>query len=467
MEGEKLMPNILIVEDDSRQRKMLKRILLREGYDAETAEDGRSALKKLKNSFFDLVITDVRMPGMTGKELLENIKKIDPQLPVVIVTAYGKVGDAVNMVVHKGAFYYLEKPIDNDQLKSEIKRALKSRDSTEEVEYEEESKEKYEFQEIIGKNPKMLEVFKKMRKIIERDANQVLIMGETGTGKELVAKSIHKYGHRSEKPFRAVNCSAITESLFESQLFGHEKGAFTGADSRKVGLFETANGGTVLLDDIGEVPIQIQTKLLRVIEERKFYRVGGVNGEPIKFDVCIIATTNADLEKAVQRGKFREDLYYRLNVVVLELPSLRERRGDIPLLVEYFLSQFSKEYEGAQPKKITSRAMSALRQYNWPGNVRQLENCLRQVFVLGESYEITLEDLPADISKTPTSPAEINIEIPESGISLEDVEKQYILAALRQTKGNQTQSAELLGITRRTLQYRIDNVYNIDIEDFK
>lgn len=460
------MPKLLIAEDDSRQRKWLKRIMLREGYDVETAENGQIALQKLKSNFFDVVITDVRMPGMTGKELLESIQNIDPEIPVIIVTAYAeKIDEAVDMVVHKGAFYYLEKPINNEQLKSEIKRALESRTEDEKVKYEVESQERYEFKEVIGKSPQMLEVFKKMRKIIKRDANQVLIIGETGTGKELVAKSIHKYGRRSEKPFRAINCSAITESLFESQLFGHEKGAFTGADSKKIGLFEAANGGTVLLDEIGDVPLSIQTKLLRVIEERKFYRVGGI--EPIDFDVCIIATTNIDLEKAVEEGEFRNDLYYRLNVVSLKLPPLRERREDIPLLVEHFLSQFNSEYKGAKSKKVTPKAMSALRQYNWPGNVRQLQNCLRQVFVLGESDKITLEDLPADISKTPTSPAEINIEIPESGISLEEIEKQYIIAALRQTKGNQTKAAKLLGITRRTLQYRMDKVYNIDIEDFK
>ena len=463
------MPNILIVEDELRQRKMLKRILLREGYDVGTAENSESALQKLKNNFFDVVITDIRMPKMTGKELLEKIKEIDPELPVIIVTAYAeKIDDAVDMVAHKGAFYYLEKPINNDQLKSEIKRALESRGATEKVEkseYEEKIETEYEFRELVGKSPKMLEVYKKMRKIIKRDANQVLITGETGTGKDLVAKSIHKYGHRSEKRFIPLNCSAIPEPLFESQLFGHEKEAFTGADSKKIGLFEAANGGTVLLDDVGDVPLPIQTKLLRVIEERKFYRVGGV--EPIKFDVCIIATTNADLEKAVKDGEFRKDLYYRLNVVSLSLPSLRERREDISLLVKHFLSQFSKEYKGTQPKKITPRAMSSLRQYDWPGNVRQLENCLRQVFVLGESNKIILKDLPADISKTPTSPVELSVEIPESGISLEKVEKQYILAVLRQTRGNQTQAAKLLGITRRTLQYRIDKVYNIDIEDFK
>lgn len=461
------MSNILIVEDDSRQRKVLKLILLREGYDVQTAEDGESALQKLKESFFDVVITDIRMPGMTGKKLLEEINAIDPELPVIIVTAYGEIGDAVKMVVHKGAFYYLEKPINNEQLKSEIRRALKSKveDEMDKVRKSEKIGDKYEFKELIGKGKKMTDVYRKMEKIIKRDAKQVLITGETGTGKDLVAKCIHKYGHRSKKRLIPVSCSTITESLFESQLFGHEKGAFTGADSKKIGLFGAADGGIVLLDEIGDVPLSIQIKLLGVIEERQFFPIGGVESIPI--DVCIIATTNVDIEKAVEKGDFRQDLYYRLNVVSLSLPPLRERREDIPLLVEHFLSLFIKEYKNVRSKKITCRAMSALRQYEWPGNVRQLENCLRQVFVLSESDKISIKDLPADISKTSTSPVELQIDIPESGISLEEVIKQYTLAALRQTKGNQTQAAKLLGITRRALQYRVDKVYKIDIEEFK
>jgi len=460
------MANILIVEDEPRQRKILKRILLREGYDVQTAEDGNDALQKIQDNFFDLIITDIRMPGMTGKKLLEEIKKLDPEMPVIIVTAYGEgIDDAVDMIAHKGAFYYLEKPINNEQLKSEIKRALKSRGIEKNTEFEKELEEDYQFEEIIGRSPQMLQIYRKMKQIIKRNAKQVLITGETGTGKDLVAKCIHKYGNRSDKPYIPVNCSAITESLFESQLFGHEKGAFTGADSKKIGLFESANGGVILLDEIGDVPLPFQIKLLRVIEEREFYRIGNV--EPIELDVCIIVTTNRNLQKAVENGEFRNDLYYRLNVVSISLPPLRERREDISLLVNHFLSQFSQEYKDVENKEITPRAMSALRQYDWPGNIRQLENCLRQVFVLNESNKIELEHLPADISKTPTSLVELQIEIPKNGISLEEVIKQYTIAALRQTKGNQTQAANLLGITRRTLQYRVDKVYNIDIEQFK
>ncbi|MFQ6044102.1 MAG: sigma-54-dependent transcriptional regulator, partial [Candidatus Poribacteria bacterium] len=462
------MPDILVVEDEYDQCIELQKILKREKYDTDIAQSAFSALAKLKAEHFDLVITDMRMPEMTGSDLLREIKKTDPDLPVIIITAFPDLNDAVELVSRGGAFYYIEKPIYEidklNKLKDEIKRALWIRrggdtendDSTG-------SEEVYKFPEIIGKSPRMLQIYKTMTRIIKHDVNPVLIMGESGTGKELVAKAIHKYGKRGNQAFAPVDCSTIPEQLWESELFGHERGAFTGADSRKIGLMEVADKGTLFLDEISNIIPAIQAKLLRVIETREFLRIGGT--EPIKVDICIITATNKSLEEEIKKGNFKEDLYYRLSVIPLTLPPLRERKDDIPLLVEHFLNKFSKEYN-VEPKQITPRAMSALRRYDWPGNVRRLENFLRQVFVLSEGNLIDLDDLPPEISNQPQGPVELSIEIPEGGVSLEDIELQYLRAALKRTKGNVTKAAELLGISRRQLQGRMKN-HNLERGDFK
>ena len=310
----------------------------------------------------------------------------------------------------------------------------------------------------------MQQLFRIMCRVIHRGVNQVLITGETGTGKELVAKAIHEHGKRGNQPFVPINCSAIPEQLIESELFGHEKGAFTGADHQKTGQFEFADGGTVFLDEIGDIPLNLQIKLLRVLQEREFSRVGGT--KRIKVDVCVIAATNIDLEVACEAGTFREDLYFRLNVIPLRVPLLRDRRDDISMLVDHFLDKFSREYIDAEPKSVAPRAMSALRRYDWPGNVRQLENYLHRIFVLSENEVIDLEDLPPDLSDGSPSPADFQVDIPEQGVSLEEIMKEYILVALAKTNGNQTKAAELLGISRRRLQNRIQN-YGIDSQEFK
>ncbi|MBM3241750.1 sigma-54-dependent Fis family transcriptional regulator [Candidatus Poribacteria bacterium] len=462
------MPDILVVEDEYDQCIELQKILKREKYDTDIAQSAAAALEKLNAEHFDLVITDMKMPEMSGADLLREIKKADPDLPVIIITAWPDLKDAVELVSHGGAFYYIEKPIyESDKLnklKDEIKKALWIRRGGDtEGEDSTESEAVYGFTEIIGRSPKMLQIYKKMARIIKHGVNPVLIMGESGTGKELVAKAIHKYGKRRNRKFAPVDCSTIPESLWESELFGHERGAFTSADTKKVGLIELANGGTLFLDEIGNISTAIQAKLLRVLETRAFFRIGGT--EPIKVDICIIIATNKNLEEEIKNGNFKEDLYYRLNVIPLTLPPLRERKDDIPLLAEHFLNKFSKEYN-AEPEQITPRAMSALRRYDWPGNVRQLENVLRQVFVLGEGNLIDLNDLPPEISKQPQGPAELSIEIPEGGVSLEEIEQQYLYAALKQTKGNVTKAAELLGISRRQLQGRMKN-HNIARDEFK
>jgi DNA-binding NtrC family response regulator len=429
--------------------------LEREGYEVETAKNRSGALEKMGERMFDVVLSDMRMDSpMEGRDLLGEIRHQDPGLPVLIMTAYAKINDALNLVKREGAFWYLEKPINNDELKRELKRAVDSRGVP----------PVREFKTVVGQSPTMKQLFKIMNRIIHRSVNQVLITGETGTGKEVVAKAIHEYGRRQDKPFVPINCSAIPEQLIESELFGHEKGAFTGADHQKMGQFELADGGTVFLDEIGDIPVNMQSKLLRVLQEREVSRVGGT--KPIKVDVCVIAATNSDLKAACDAGEFREDLYFRLNVIPLHVPLLKDRTDDIPILVDHFLTKFSKEYLDAEQKSVAPRAMSALRRYDWPGNVRQLENSLHRIFVLSENEVIDLEDLRPDISEGAPPLGDFQVEIPEQGVLLEDIMKEYICVALAKTHGNQTKAAELLGISRRRLQNRIQN-YGIDSQEFK
>ena len=460
------MSSILIVDDEQGQRAVLRRILKREGYEVETANNRSDALEKMGKRMFDVVVSDMRMTSqMEGRDLLREIKQQDPDLPVLIMTAFAEINDAVDLVAREGAFYYLEKPIDIDVLKKELKRAVDSRGASPVSDGDNDKPvPDIEFETVVGQSPPMKQLFRIMCRIIYRGVNQVLITGKTGTGKEVVAKAIHEYGRRQDKPFVPINCSAIPEQLIESELFGHEKGAFTGADHQKMGQFEFADGGTVFLDEIGDIPLNMQSKLLRVLQEREVSRVGGT--KPIKVDVCVIAATNSDLKAACDAGEFREDLYFRLNVIPLHVPLLKDRTDDIPILVHHFLTKFSKEYLDAEQKSVTPRAMSALRRYDWPGNVRQLENSLHRIFVLSENDEIDLEDLRPDISEGAPPLGDFQVEIPEQGVLLEDIMKEYIRVALAKTHGNQTKAAELLGISRRRLQNRIQN-YGIDSQEFK
>jgi DNA-binding NtrC family response regulator len=459
------MPSILIVDDEQSQRTVMQTILKREGYTIETAENGIVALEKIEDNLFDVVVSDMRMAQMSGRELLHEIKGRDPDLPVLIVTAYAEVNDAVDLVAREGAFYYLEKPIQIDALKKEVRRAIEMRHGlTDQKSSDDPPVEEVQFEEIIGQSDAMRKLFKVMSRIIHRGVNQVLITGSTGTGKGLVAKAIHEYGKRKDKPFLQINCGAVPETLIESELFGHEKGAFTDAHRQKPGVFEAANGGTVFLDEIGDLSVHTQSKLLHVLHEREIMRVGGV--ERIKVDVCILAATNKDLQAAVDEGIFREDLFFRLNVIPLHLPNLRERSDDIGLLVDFFLQRFEQEYTDVEPKRVTPRAMSHLRRYDWPGNVRQLENYLHRIFVLLENEVIDLEDLPPEISDSSLPPGDFPVEIPADGVALEEIVKEYIRVALTQTDGNQTKAAELLGISRRRLQNRMQN-YGFSSKDFK
>ena len=459
------MRSILIVDDDQGQRTVLQTILKREGYTIETAENGIVALEKIEDNLFDVVVSDMRMAQMSGRELLHEIKGRDPDLPVLIVTAYAEVNDAVDLVAREGAFYYLEKPIQIDALKKEIRRAIEMREGlTDDDSSPETPVQEVHFEEIVGQSDRMHQLFKTMSRIIHRGVNQVLITGKTGTGKGLVAKAIHEYGKRKDKPFLQINCGAVPETLIESELFGHEKGAFTDAHRQKAGVFEAANGGTVFLDEIGDLSVHTQSKLLHVLHEREIMRVGGV--ERIKVDVCILAATNKDLHTAVDEGDFREDLFFRLNVIPLHLPELQERSDDIGILVDFFLQKFGQEYPDIEPKRVTPRAMSLLRRYEWPGNVRQLENYLHRIFVLLENEIIDLEDLPPEISDSSLPLGDFPVEIPADGVALEEIVKEYIRVALTQTAGNQTKAAELLGISRRRLQNRMQG-YGFNSKDFK
>ncbi len=460
------MPSILIVDDDQAQLTILQRILQREGYDVNSVENSTAALEKIKEQMFDLVISDMWMSSrFEGRDLLREIKKIDPSLPVLIITAFAELNDAVNLVAHEGAFYYLEKPIQIDVLKREVNRALQSRGVLIEGEPDsDDTPPEIQIDYIIGESEKMQQLFKNMSRVIHRGVRQVLITGETGSGKSLVARALHEYGSRKDCPFVSINCGAIAETLIESELFGHEKGAFTDAVQQKKGIFETADTGILFLDEIGDISIQMQSTLLHVLEKHEIRRVGG--SKNIKVDVCVIAATHKNLVQAVKDGTFRSDLYFRLNVIPLHVPPLRERVEDIPLLVNFMIKKFRDEYVDAVPKQVTSRAMSALCRYNWPGNVRQLENYLHRIYVLSESTSIDLDELPPEILDTSLPSTDLEIGIPEDGVSLDEIIKEYVCAALAKTNGTQTKAAELLGISRRQLQHRMQS-YGLQSQDFK
>jgi DNA-binding NtrC family response regulator len=447
-------PVILVVDDDLDQASMIKKILSREGYTVVAVTSGRAALEFASQNPVDLVITDLRMPEMDGLELFKAIKGIRPESLTIIVTAYATVESAVE-AMKEGVYDYLTKPLKMEEMKLVVGRALEAKMLRDENIYlKKELSQRFSFGQIIGKSKKMQEIYEIIEHVAQTDAT-VMIYGESGTGKELVARAIHYSGKRKEKPFIAVSCSAFPETLLESELFGYERGAFTGAYARKPGRFELADGGTLFLDEVGEIKPEIQVKLLRVLQDKAFERLGGK--ETIKVDVRIIAATNKDLEKEVAMGRFREDLYYRLNVIPIYLPPLRERKEDIPLLAEHFLRIYS-EKNGKSIKRISPEAMEALMNYSWPGNVRELENVIERMVVLGTGDEITASQLPERIRNPNIANISTNLgmlEIPDEGISLEDVEKMLIAKALAKANGNKSKAAKLLGITRRTLQYRL------------
>jgi two-component system NtrC family response regulator len=442
-------PSILLIDDDDSLRRVMEFSLTEAGYRVQTAASGEDGLRMFEKNSFDAVITDITMAGLSGMEVLAKVHGQDSRLPVIIITAYGTIESAVE-AMKRGAFDYITKPFNRDELRLTLDKALKMRRLEQEnVELRAEITDRYRFESIIGASEKLREVLDMAGRVAPSDAS-VLITGETGTGKELLAKGIHHNSLRANGPFVAVNCAAIPEHLIESELFGHVRGAFTGAVKDKEGKFGLAAGGTLFLDEIGDLRVDLQAKILRALQERQVDRVGG--SRPIPVDVRLIAATNRDIEQAVKEGTFREDLYYRLSVIILHMPPLRERRDDIPMLVQYFLRKFNKESD----VRIDPQTLTVLTAYGWPGNVRELENIIERASVLKRGDVITSAELPDKIKGGKTTVENIILNLPDEGISLEDLEKNLIIKALEKHKGNQTRAAEYLGITRPTLIYRME-----------
>ncbi len=443
---------ILIVDDERGQREILQTILEGEGLRVTTAPGGREALKELEKSEFDLILTDLKMQGMSGMELLEKVLETDPLQCAIMMTAHGTVDSAVE-AMKKGAFDYLEKPLERDNLFLTLRRAFERVNLLRENRVlQKRIKETSGIPNIIGEHPKMREVFRIVGKIAPT-ASTVLIYGESGTGKELVAKAIHDGSPRKEKPFFAINCAAIPENLMESELFGHEKGAFTGADSRELGIFEAANGGTVFLDEIGEMSVAMQAKLLRAIQTKEIRRVGGKVNIPV--DVRIVSATNRDLEAEIKRGGFREDLYYRLNVIRITLPPLRERGSDIAALADFFVKKYGRQ-GGSTVRGIAKPALKLIMDYSWPGNVRQLESVIERGALMAESDLIQPEDLPAEISEGISRAGGLPFELPPEGIQFDELERNLIIKAMERAGWVIAKAAPLLGMSYKTLQYRLE-----------
>jgi DNA-binding NtrC family response regulator len=443
--------NVLIVEDEKNQRILLRRTLEKESYVVGEAENGQEAVTKFQEFTYDIVLLDQRLPDATGIDVLTKIRRINPIIPVIIVTAFANVRDAVT-AMKNGAFHYLTKPVDIDELLLSMKNALETLSlKRENEELKKTLRERYRYEKIIYASGKMEEVLSLAFRAAKSDSN-VLVTGESGTGKELVAGAIHNLSPRKDKNFVTAHLAALPETLIEAELFGHEKGAFTGADRRRIGKFEFASGGTLFLDEIGELPPGIQVKLLRVLNDKTITRLG--SNEEMKVDVRLVCATNKDIEEEIRKGSFRQDLFYRFNVIRIHIPPLRERREDIPLLTDHFIRTHAQE-EKKDIKGITDEAMKALLRYHFPGNIRELENIIERAIVLTRSTVITKDELPMSMAETSRSgqSGQLNETVAR-------VEKELITAALNKTNGNQSRAATELGISERVLRYKI-NKYNI------
>jgi two-component system NtrC family response regulator len=444
---------LLVVDDEAPQRLMLESLLGRAGFEVVSAADGNEALARLAQASFDLLLTDQRMPGMDGLELLDRARRAQGELPIVLMTAYGTVSTAVE-AMKRGAADYLTKPFERDELLLVVEKVLRQHRLEHEVAALRGAlRDRWRLESIIGRSAPMQAVFELVERVGSTDV-PVLITGESGTGKELVARAIHGRSRRAGGPFVALNCAAVPESLLESEFFGHERGAFTGAMRTQVGRFEQADGGTLLLDEIGAMRIDLQAKLLRAIQEHEVERLGAAR--PRRVDVRILASTCEDLEQSIRRKTFRDDLYYRLNVVPIHLPALRERAEDLPLLLDHFIAAAARKF-GRPPMRVAPEVLDALEGHAWPGNVRELENCVERMVVLARGARLELEDLPPAVLRrgAPEGASVVGFELPATGVRLLELERHLIVQALRRTRGSLRPAASLLGISYKTLQYRL------------
>ncbi|MBI5847285.1 MAG: sigma-54-dependent Fis family transcriptional regulator [Nitrospirae bacterium] len=447
------MAVILVVDDEPLQRDILKTILDDEGYETHTAASGEEALKTITKFPPDVILTDLKMEGMGGIELLVTARAENSSLTFIVMTAHGTVGSAVE-AMKKGAFDYLQKPLEKENLLITVRRATEHAELLKEnLQLKKELYDRFKMEGIVGRSSKMQEAMEIMTKVSGSPAT-VLIIGESGTGKELIARAIHYNSPRRAKPFIALNCAAIPENLFESELFGYEPGAFTGASARKIGLFEAANNGTLFLDEIGDMPLMMQSKLLRVLQDREIRRLGGK--EPIRIDVRIITATNKDLVKELSKGGFREDLYYRLKVVTIQLPPLRERKEDIPELVAFFRTKYNHEF-GKRIKGVDQSSLRALTEYSWPGNIRQLESVIERAVILSDHDAITLKDIKSEL-RTAQPSGVWDFELSEEGLNFEELEKNLLRKAMAKSNGVVAKAAKLLGMSYKTFWYRWEKI---------
>jgi len=445
---------VLVVDDERLIRWSLEQTLEKLGYDVETAEDGARAVAAVREESPDLLLLDLKLPDTDGIQVLRQVKESHPDIQVIIMTAYADVATAVE-AMRLGAYDYIAKPIDFDNLGVTVRNALETRQLRQKVEFlREKHLYPYHFDRLVGTSRAIQEVVSLARKVCASGATTLLIQGESGTGKDVLAKAVHYQSTRADEAFMEITCTAMPETLLESELFGHEQGAFTDAKAQKKGLLELAHGGTIFFDEIGDMTPALQAKLLRVLEERRFRRVGGI--KDISVDIRVVAATNKELRTAVDQGAFRKDLYYRLQVVTITIPPLRERREDIALLARHFLEHFGREFKKRAPR-LSSQAERLLVHYDWPGNVRELRNVIERAMILVESGELTPGDLPPEIAARPADPARERprFQIPATGVVLEDLEREFVRQALELTHGNQTHAARLLGLTRDELRYRV------------
>jgi two-component system, NtrC family, response regulator HydG len=443
---------ILVVDDEPSQRKMLKANLSLDGYQVFEAEDGQEAISRVADEYFDLILMDNRMSNVDGIEALKEIKKISPGIPVIIITAYASVETAVE-ALQSGAHDYLTKPLDIEELRIKVQQSLEFwRLKEENILQKRRIENLFDASRIVGRSHKMRQMLETVAMVAPTEAS-VLILGESGTGKELIANALHQGSSRSDKTFIKINCAALPETLLESELFGHERGAFTGAVGRRPGRFELAHGGSIFLDEIGEMTPSTQAKLLRVLQEREIEPLGST--KTIKVDIRILSATNKDLKEEVKRGMFREDLFYRLNVVPILVPTLRERKEDIPLLIDHFLKIYN-EKNGRSLKGFHPRALDAMMRYSWPGNIRELENVVERAVILTRDEHVSLPELPEPIAQAVEEPLPWKgREGIRPGTTIREMEKELILVTLEHNDGNRTRSAAELGITRRTLQNKL------------